>query len=171
MRNYFVYLHNVIITTLKKLLVIFLVSAGLGLQGQATQLTNASGLWKGYFHQKNFDPTIEADTLQYRTDIRIFDTPNGLTGFCTIYWNGEEEYYATMDFEGSYNNTILAFTEIGIADENPKPGYGWCTKQVKARIALNPTTGEWLMQGRFTGQMGESECMPGTFTLTKYDTF
>lgn len=150
-------------------LVVFslILMLSLGAKAQAGEgLADVSGKWTGYFYQKNyFDPS--APDLAYRAVMVINQHDGSVTGQCYIYWFDNEHFYGNWRLDGNYDGLKFEYTESELTEDFCKPGYAWCLKDVSSYVTYNAELGKWILNGKFSGRTGFSDCNPGTLVLMK----
>lgn len=153
---------------MKALLLFLICLASLPAQSQVGQgLADISGRWTGHYFQKNYiDPS--APDMAYRAVMEVSQNENGeVEGTCTIYWYDDSQYYGRWAFNGNVNGQEFTYTEYSLTDNNPKPGFDWCLKDVVSNIVYNPETGSWMLKGGFKAHTQFYECSPGTMVFQK----
>lgn len=118
---------------------------------------NFSGVWKGTLTQEagGFAPV-------YEFELYLKQKGNTVTGRSYVAIGS---IYAVMDLKGVLEGSTVHLTETNIVEHWKREDMEWCYK--KADLTLYIQGKEVKLEGPWSGNTGQSECIPGKIYLKK----
>ena len=116
-----------------------------------------SGVWKGTLTQDpgGFAPVYEFELYLKQKGDKVAGRSYVAIG----------AIYAVMDLEGMVEGNTVHLTETNIAKNWKREDMEWCYK--KADLTLYVKGKQLKLEGPWTGNTGQSECIPGKIYLKK----
>ena len=116
-----------------------------------------SGVWKGTLTQESggFAPV-------YEFELYLKQKGNTVTGRSYVAIGS---IYAVMDLKGFLDGNTVHLTETNIVQNWKREDMEWCYK--KADLTLYTSGKQMKLEGPWTGNTGQSECIPGKIYLKK----